>query len=267
MDADIIIVGGGTAGLVLANRLTENEKIRVLVLEVGSDRLNDPRIMVPGLAPATYEDYDFDWNFISAPQEQLNGRQLLATKGRTLGGFSAINTGMIVWPSKIDLKAWAKLAPSDKVRQFFNGMQFDGKDQGTDAPFDALKNLGYPQKGDPINGQGTGPFVTPGAIDPVTHTRSHAGAEYLTEAVKQRPKLRILTGVLVEKIVFKQEGDGPAIATAVQDPTRREIIEVRINKEIILAAGAAQTPQILELSGIGDVRLLNKHGIDAVGET
>lgn len=68
MDADIVIVGGGTAGLVLANRLTEDKNIRVLVLEAGTDRLNDPRIIVPGLAPATYEDPDFDWNFISTPQ-------------------------------------------------------------------------------------------------------------------------------------------------------------------------------------------------------
>lgn len=171
-------------------------------------------------------------------------------------------------------------APSDKVRQFFNGMQFDEKDQGTDGPvkvsfgeeympfhgawFDAFKSLGYPQNGDPINGQGTGPFVTPGAIDPVTHTRSHAGAAYLTEAVKQRPNLRIMTGALVEKVVFKKEGDGPVIATAVRMHHDEKSVEVRVNKEVILAAGATQTPQILELSGIGYAKLLNKHGIDVI---
>lgn len=84
MDADIVIVGGGTAGLVLANRLTENEKIRVLVLEAGTDRLNDPRIMVPGLAPATYEDNDFDWNFISTPQVFNVFYTLLFHASRTL---------------------------------------------------------------------------------------------------------------------------------------------------------------------------------------
>lgn len=171
-------------------------------------------------------------------------------------------------------------APSDKVRQFFNGMQFDEKDQGTDGPlkvsfgeeympfhgawFDTFKNLGYPQKGDPINGQGTGPFVTPGAIDPVTHTRSHAGVAYLTEAVKQQPNLRVMTGVLVEKIVFKKEGGGPAVAIAVHVQQGERSYEVRINKEVILAAGATQTPQILELSGIGDAKLLNKHVIDVI---
>lgn len=65
---DFVIVGGGTSGLVVANRLTEDANVRVLVLEAGTNRLNDPRITVPGLAPATFEDEDFDWNFRSIPQ-------------------------------------------------------------------------------------------------------------------------------------------------------------------------------------------------------
>lgn len=65
---DFVIVGGGTAGLVVANRLTENPSTRVLVLEAGTNRLNDPRITIPGLGPAAFEDEDFDWNFRSCPQ-------------------------------------------------------------------------------------------------------------------------------------------------------------------------------------------------------
>lgn len=65
---DFVIVGGGTAGLVVANRLTEDANVRVLVLEAGTNRLDDPRINVPGLGPATLEDEDFDWNFKSVPQ-------------------------------------------------------------------------------------------------------------------------------------------------------------------------------------------------------
>lgn len=65
---DFIIIGGGTSGLVVANRLTEDPNVRVLVLEAGTNRLNDPRITIPGLAPATFEDPDFDWNFRSTPQ-------------------------------------------------------------------------------------------------------------------------------------------------------------------------------------------------------
>ena len=68
---DFIIVGGGTSGLVVASRLTEDPNIRVLVLEAGANRLNDPRIVIPGLAASTYDDPDFDWCISSTPQVRL----------------------------------------------------------------------------------------------------------------------------------------------------------------------------------------------------
>ena len=69
---DFIVVGGGTAGLVVASRLTEDPKISVVVLEAGTNRLGDPRITVPGLGMATFEDPDFDWNFRSTPQVKIS---------------------------------------------------------------------------------------------------------------------------------------------------------------------------------------------------
>lgn len=65
---DFVVVGGGTSGLVVANRLTEDPHVQVLVLEAGTNRLNDPRVMIPGLGIATFEDPDFDWNFRPSPQ-------------------------------------------------------------------------------------------------------------------------------------------------------------------------------------------------------
>ncbi|KFY63367.1 hypothetical protein V496_03996 [Pseudogymnoascus sp. VKM F-4515 (FW-2607)] len=259
---DFVVIGGGTSGLVVANRLTEDPHVQVLVLEAGTNRLNDPRLMVPGLAIATYEDPDFDWNFRSSPQEQLNGRQLLASQGRTLGGSSAINLGMVVYPSK-----------------FFEGMKYDLRDQGSDGPvqvsfgdqympyhgawLETFKALGYSQIEDPIKGAGTGPFVSLSAVDPITHTRSHAGVAYFGESVQRRPNLRVVTGALVEKLIFEKR-DNLVVATAVQVKKDGNTYQIPVKQEVILAAGATHTPHILELSGIGNADLLRSHGIEPV---
>lgn len=77
---DYVIVGGGTSGLVVANRLSEDPSIRVIVLEAGTNRLDDPRITIPGLGLATFEDPDFDWNFRSIPQVSSHRQSLTCTK-------------------------------------------------------------------------------------------------------------------------------------------------------------------------------------------
>ncbi|KFY35643.1 hypothetical protein V494_05730 [Pseudogymnoascus sp. VKM F-4513 (FW-928)] len=297
---DFIVVGGGTSGLVVANRLTEDPNVQVLVLEAGTNRLNDPRLMVPGLGIATFEDPDFDWNFRSSSQKQLNGRQILQSQGRTLGGSSAINLGMVIYPSKMGMDAWEKLgnpdwgwdglspyiqkfhkaaAPSDEVRQFFKGMKFDIGDQGSDGPvqvsfadqympyhgawLETFKALGYSQVEDSIKGAGTGPFVSLGAIDPITHTRSHSGAAYFGDSVQSRPNLRVVTGALVEKLIF-EEREGLVVAIAVQVRKDGNTVKIPVKKEVVLAAGATHTPHILELSGIGNADLLRSHGIEVV---
>ncbi|KAF9895293.1 hypothetical protein FE257_000197 [Aspergillus nanangensis] len=297
---DFVVIGGGTSGLVVANRLTENPKINVLVLEAGTNRLNDPRLQVPALGVATFEDPDFDWDFKCPPQSQLNGRQLLGNKGRTLGGSSAINLGMIVYPSKIGLNAWEELgnpgwgwddvvpyirkfqtgtAPSESVRQFFGDIKYDAKAQGTDGPvcvsfgdeympfhgawMETFRNLGFPQTEDTINGAGTGAFVSAGAVDPATHTRSHAGVAYFNAEVQARSNLRVVTGAMVQKLVLEPRDD-TVVATAVEFSKDDQTFTIPVRKEVIMAAGTTQTPQLLELSGIGNANLLRSHGITPV---
>ncbi|KAF2638099.1 putative aryl-alcohol dehydrogenase [Massarina eburnea CBS 473.64] len=297
---DIVVVGGGTAGLVVASRLTEDPSTRVLVIEAGADRRNDPRILTPGLAAATYFDPEFDWCITSKPQPGLNGRLVAEPKARTLGGSTAINLGMVAYPSKSGFDAWEKLGnpgwdwahmtpyfrkfhtfhkPSDKIREQLSIDWVDEELSGTDGPIhtsfgedhylpynDAwaktFEKLGHKMTGDPLSGVSKGAYTNPGVIDPKTHQRSHAGNAYLSPEVEKRPNLRVLTETLVNKVILEPNTDGIVSAKGVQVTTKDgKIRDVSVKDEVILAAGALKTPQVLELSGIGDKKLLESHGI------
>jgi choline dehydrogenase-like flavoprotein len=217
--------------------------------------------------------------------------------GRTLGGSSAINLGMAIFPGKAEFEAWSALGnkgwdhegilpylrkfhtytgPSDKVKEQLH-YQGDSELHGTDGPVQlsfgedylpfhaawplTFEAVGYKLTGDPILGIAVGPFSSAGAVDSSTKTRSHAAAVYYSRDVAKRPNLRVLTEAFVEKVVL-EENKGSVEATGVQfvgkDGTRRVMFSRR---EVILAAGAFKTPQILELSGIGSSELLTSHGI------
>ncbi|KAE8154170.1 aryl-alcohol dehydrogenase [Aspergillus avenaceus] len=299
---DYVIIGGGTAGLVVANRLTEDENISVLVLEAGSNRVNDPRIMIPGLASSTYFDPEFDWCITSPPQEALNGRCIAEPRGRTLGGSSAINLGMIIYPSRNDLDAWEKLgnpgwnweslsgylrksqtftAPSGEIRRELSVPSIDPAVRGTDGPLHVSYGEGpfapfsaawpktfqtlHESKEDPLSGFCIGAFCNPGSIHATTRARSHAGIDYYNAEVAQRPNLRVITEALVEKALLQKTENGDVVATGVQFIGKDGVRRtVSAGAEVILAAGAVKTPHILELSGIGNPTLLQAHGIDPI---
>ncbi|KAL5339807.1 GMC oxidoreductase [Aspergillus crustosus] len=275
---DFNIIGGGTSGLVVANRLTEDPSIRVLVLEAGSNRTQDPRIAIPGLAASTYFDPDFDWydllTFVDS-KAGLNGRQIAELRGHTLGGSSAINLGMVIYPSRKDVDSWEELGnagwnweslstylrrsetytpPSSEIRELLSLVYIDETLQGGDgpvqisfgdAPFPAI-NAAWPKVFENLNHKLTG--------DP------KSGVAYYNAEIAKRANLRVVTDKTVEKIVLEKNPDGSVTATGVQftpeDGVRRTIAAAT---EVILSAGAVKSPQLLEISGIGGENL-QEHG-------
>ncbi|KAJ5175434.1 CAZyme family AA3 [Penicillium canariense] len=302
---DYVVVGGGTAGLVVASRLTEDATVSVLVLEAGSNRVDDPRIAAPGLAASTYDDPEFDWCITSPPQEHLNGRCIAEPRGRTLGGSSAINLGMVIYPSRTDLDSWEQLGnegwnwdnlsqyikrsqtftpPSSEIKEQLSLQYIDPAVQGEsgplqvsfgDGPFPTFngawpkvfESLNHRITGDPMSGIAKGAFCNPGSIHPTTRTRSHAGVTYYNPEVAKRPNLRVVTEALVEKILLEKKEHADAVATGVKFVGKDGVQKIVAAKhEVILAAGAIKTPHLLELSGIGDGTLLRSHGIQPIVE-
>ncbi|KAL1900082.1 hypothetical protein Cpir12675_001083 [Ceratocystis pirilliformis] len=308
---DYVIVGGGTAGVAVAARLSEDPNVSVLVVEAGDDRTQDPLVLTPGLVAGLYGKDEYDWNFMSPPQaslqssESLNGRVINQARGRMLGGSSALNFTMAVYPSKRSIDSWANLgndgwdfdhlAPylrkfastSDpgeaavetiRCESYYDG-EISEKEAGpvklaysngygrmNSAWMDVFERLDLKMTSDPRSGTAIGAFQQPATINPETRERMFSANSYLTPEVRARPNLTVMTNSLVSKVVLdKGEDRGEAVATGVMiRGASGHVTEVKASKEVILAAGTLQSPQILELSGIGGKGLLDKHNITVI---
>ncbi|KAF7720040.1 Glucose-methanol-choline oxidoreductase [Penicillium ucsense] len=295
---DYIICGGGTAGCTIAARLSENPNVTVGVVEAGKYRIGDPLVDTPAAFFQMFEDPEYDWCLYSAPQEHNRGRIHHIPRGKMVGGSSGINYMMYVRGSTQDYDDWAELAEDDgwraEVMQGYmrkhqtlepydeaitdrSTMPLVGEFHGTTGPVRTSFNdtvlpienevikacdesVGITKKPtDPWSGDHIGFYHTLGSIvrtGPNKGKRSYAGRGYY-EANKERPNLKVLCSTLVNKIVLTgSKATGVSISHQGQD------YEVGVKREVIVCGGALKSPQILELSGIGDPEVLAKAGVE-----
>jgi choline dehydrogenase len=278
-DYDYVIVGAGTAGCVLAARLTEDPMVRVLLLEAGgSDLYHWVQIPVGYLYcignPRT------DWMMRTAPEEGLNGRSLAYPRGKVLGGCTSVNGMIYMRGQAADYDGWRDLGNpgwgwSDVLPYFRKSEDYHGPSgemHATGGPWkvsrqrlkwDILKavqegarEFGIEPRADFNDGDNEGS----GFFDVNQHkgVRWNTARGFLRPALK-RPNLRLVQHALVERLTF----DGKRV-TGVQYRTPGGSFSAKASGEVILAAGAINSPKLLELSGIGDPARLRSLGIDVI---
>jgi choline dehydrogenase len=276
-DYHYVIVGAGSAGCVLANRLSVDPACQVALLEAGGlDRKREIRIP---LAAIKLFQSAFDWNYLTSKQPQLSNREIYWPRGKTLGGSSSINSGAWVRGHPADYDGWAQSCPGwsyEEVLPYFrraerrvgsntggvygtSGPQFVSElrdpNPTTSAFLAACAELGM-RRLDELNE----PDNIGYAPTPVTQRRGlrHSAADAYLRPVRRRPNLTVLTGTLVQRILF----DGKrAVGVEYRDAdgvTQR----VTASGEVILSAGAINSPQLLMLSGIGDPDQLRAAGVE-----
>ncbi|PLB48800.1 choline dehydrogenase [Aspergillus steynii IBT 23096] len=288
-EADYVIVGGGTAALVVACRLSEKPDTRIVVLERGEDVSSDARVQ-DSLAYESLVGSEMDWNLKVAPQAGLNGREFNQPAGKALGGSSMINGCVFLPPAAAVLNAWDSLGNPgwnwDTLAPYFQRAYTLHPRTGVPNPagpiqvsypvstqredttlLDAWKQAfeehGYTYADELVSDGatiGTRPYTA--TVDPVSGHRSSAASAY-GAILASRANVRIVTGATVTRIRFDSSApnDNPT-ATGVEVQTEAGgTILFKPTQEVIMAAGVFNTPKILELSGIGDQTRLQQLGI------
>ncbi|KAJ5794344.1 Glucose-methanol-choline oxidoreductase [Penicillium paradoxum] len=319
---DYVVCGGGTAGLTVASRLSEDPNVTVGVIEAGKYRIGDPLVDTPAASSHMMGNPDYDWCMYTAPQKGNHDRKHQITRGKLLGGSSGINYMIYVRPSLQDFDDWAALVEDDgwsaknmqhymkkhqvrsKYTEFLisfavvldeilrnqqtlepvnsiidrSTMPLVDEFHGTSGPIrtgfndsvlsienDIIKACeevtGIPTKPtDPWNGDHIGFYHTLGSVTrtgPNKGKRSYAARGYYEDNRATRPNLKVLCEALVNRVVL----DGTKATGAILTHNGVEY-QVSARREVIVSGGTIKTPQILELSGIGNPEILKAAGVE-----
>ncbi|KAL2145429.1 hypothetical protein VTI28DRAFT_7210 [Corynascus sepedonium] len=298
---DFVIIGGGTAGLTVADRLTENLKYSVLVLERGVFQNSSSVTAVAGGGQGLV-DPTLTFNFNSVPQAGLNNRSIAVYGGMILGGSSSVNGMQVLRGQKEDYdrwgsyfgsksdwswdgllpyfkKAWNFHPPSVELASEFD-MKYDASYWGNTsnvhasfptmlwpvlkmqmAAFQDISEVDYP----PDSGSGkAGAYWHPASVDPGTVLRSFARSGHWDSINLERPNYHTLTEQRVLKLAFQGKRATSVIFVSANATDQTQAKSVKAKKEIIMAAGSIHTPQILQASGIGPRKLLKEAGVPLV---
>jgi len=278
---DFIVIGAGSAGCVLANRLTASGKYRLLLLEAGPENRN-PWLHIPVGYGKLFSDRRFNWCYATEPQPECHGREVIAPRGKVIGGSSSINGLIYIRGQAQDFDHWRQLGNVgwgfDDVLPYFR--KAEDNERGADAlhgaggplgvsdvrdrhPLalayvEAAQQCGYPRNDD-FNGptqEGAGLYQTTTR----NGLRSSAATAYLKPA-RRRTNLKIVADALTTRVLFEGRR-----AVGVEYHVGDERRTARAAGEVIVASGTFNSPQLLQLSGLGPAALLQSHGIATVAD-